>query len=167
MNFFSFNLFVLLIKTFFLSSFIIVNNCLANTELQKTQFNSFNKVTFDVVSKELLIDNAFPDSVKDPLKYWFDNYVKIDGFEGKMTFSTSNYKEILSNITDGKRVDISFKFKILIEKSSLSQEKVIEGNVSSYGTLTGIFSLNDFDQLIIKTQTDLVIRLSKNLNPKI
>ena len=35
------------------------------------------------------------------------------------------------------------------------------------GQITGDFSLNDFDQLIIKTQTELVLRLSSDLKSKI
>ena len=49
----------------------------------------------------------------------------------------------------------------------MSQKKVIKGKVNSFSTLTGNFSLAEFDQLIIKTQTDLVLRLSRDLKSKI
>ncbi len=49
----------------------------------------------------------------------------------------------------------------------LSQKKVIEGKVNSFGTLTGNFSLSEFDQLIQKTQSDLILRLSRDLKSKI
>ena len=49
----------------------------------------------------------------------------------------------------------------------MSQTKFIEGTVSSYGTLSGTFSLNDFDTIIENTQKDLILRLSRDLQSKI
>jgi hypothetical protein len=50
---------------------------------------------------------------------------------------------------------------------SLSQTKMIEGYVSSYGTLSGNFSLAEFDTVIQNAQSDLVLRLSRDLKSKI
>ena len=65
-----------------------------------------------------------------------------------------------------KRVDVYLSFSVLLNKPSLSQKKLIEGSVSSYGTLIGNFSLNEFDNVIQNTQTDLIMRLSKDLKLK-
>ena len=84
-----------------------------------------------------------------------------------MKFVVSNFTQEVYTINDGKRVDISLSFEIIINKPSLSQIKSIEGNISSYGTLTGNFSLSEFDTVIQNTQSDLILRLSKDLKSKI
>ena len=101
------------------------------------------------------------------LTQWFDQKVKIDGFDGEMKFTISEYLEETSSISDGKRVDISLSFNVIINKPSLSQTSLIEGSVSSYGTLTGNFSLSEFDTVIQNTQSDLIVRLSRDLKSKI
>ena len=58
-------------------------------------------------------------------------------------------------------------FNVILNKPSLSQTKMIEGYISSYGTLTGDFSLAEFDTVIQNTQSDLVLRLSRDLKAKI
>ena len=84
-----------------------------------------------------------------------------------MKFVISDYLEEISSMSDGKKVDLSLTFNVIINKPSLSQTKIIEGYVSSYGTLTGNFSLAEFDTVIQNTQSDLVLRLSRDLKSKI
>jgi len=127
----------------------------------------FENLSFNVVQKELVIETELPSHVEGLISQWFDQKVKIDGFDGEMKFTISEHLEEISSISDGKRVDISLSFNVVLNKSSLSQTKTIEGYVSSYGTLTGDFSLAEFDTVIQNTQTDLVLRLSRDLKAKI
>jgi len=127
----------------------------------------FANVSFDVVQKQLVIESELPSHVEKLVSQWFDQKVKINGFDGEMTFTISEYLEDTSSISEGKRVDISLSFDVLLNKPSLSQTKKIEGYVSSYGTLTGNFSLAEFDTVIQNTQSDIVLRLSRNLKSKI
>jgi hypothetical protein len=127
----------------------------------------FANVSFDVVQKQLVIESELPSHVEKLVSQWFDQKVKIDGFDGEMTFTISEYLEDTSSISEGKKVDISLSFNVLLNKPSLSQTKKIEGYVSSYGTLTGNFSLAEFDTVIQNTQSDIVLRLSRNLKSKI
>jgi hypothetical protein len=127
----------------------------------------FANVSFDVVQKQLVIEPELPNHVEDLVSQWFDQKVKIDGFDGEMAFTISEYLEEISSISDGKRIDISLSFNVLLNKPSLSQTLMIEGYVSSYGTLTGNFSLTEFDTVIQNTQSDLILRLSRDLKSKI
>jgi hypothetical protein len=127
----------------------------------------FANLSFDVVQKQLVIESELPSHVEKLVSQWFDQKVKIDGFDGEMTFTISEYLEDTSSISEGKKVDISLSFNVLLNKPSLSQTKKIEGYVSSYGTLTGNFSLAEFDTVIQNTQSDLVLRLSRDLKSKI
>ena len=151
---------------FLLLAFLVVG-CQTNESFIDLKPSEFENVSFDVVQKQLVIEPELPSHVKGLVYQWFDQKVKIDGFDGEMTFTISKYLEEISSISDGKRVDISLSFNIVLNKPSLSQIKMIEGTVSSYGTLTGNFSLVEFDTVIQNTQSDLVLRLSRDLKSKI
>ena len=147
-------------------SFLVVG-CQANETFINPVKADFENVSFDVVQKQLIIEPKLPKHVEGLVSQWFDQKVKIDGFDGEMTFTILEYLEETSSISDGKRVDISLSFNALLNKPSLSQTQMIEGSVSSYGTLTGNFSLAEFDTVIQNTQSDLILRLSRDLKSKI
>ena len=154
-------------KFIFLLLGFLVAGCQANESFIDPIRPDFANVSFDVVQKQLIIQPELPSHVEGLVSQWFDQKVKIDGFDGEMTFTISEYLEEVSSISDGKRVDISLSFNVVLNKPSLSQTKKIEGYVSSYGTLSGNFSLAEFDTVIQNTQSDLVLRLSRDLKSKI
>ena len=122
-------------------------NCTTSNAVVKKPVPQFESMTFDAVTKSLLFEGVFPKHFKDLSNQWFDNKVKINGLEGNMLFVLKNYSEQSSKINDGRKIDISVEFKVLLEKSSLSQKKVIKGKINSFSTLTGDFSLSEFDEL--------------------
>lgn len=148
-----------------LSVFII--GCNANEIFIHSKKPDFENTSFDVVEKRLIIEPELPSNVQDLITYYFNEKVKIDGFEGNMIFTISKFIQEVSQIDDGKRVDLILNFNVYLNKPSLSKIKIIEGQVSSYGTLTGDFSLKEFDTVINNTQADLVLRLSRDLKSKI
>lgn len=150
----------------FLFGFFLVG-CNANESFIDPLKPEFETISFDVVQKQLVVDQKLPEHVQNLLSLWFDQRVKIDGFDGDMKFVVSDFNQKVSSIDDGKRVDVSLSFEVLLNKPSLSQSKFIKGNISSYGTLTGNFSLNELDTVIQNTQSDLILRLSKDLKSKI
>lgn len=147
-------------------SFIIAS-CQANESFIKELSPEFETISFEVVQKQIIIEPILPDNVQKLINKWFDQRVKIDGFDGEMKFTVSDFYQDISSISEGKRVDISLSYKIVLNKNSNSETKFINGNVSSFGTLVGNFSISDFETVIKNTQTDLVLRLSKNLKSKI
>ena len=146
---------------------LLISSCSTNDTFVDPIRPEFEIISFEVVQKELEIKTILPSHTKTLLTQWFDQKVKIDGFDGEMKFTISEYLEETSSISDGKRVDISLSFNVIINKPSLSQTSLIEGSVSSYGTLTGNFSLSEFDAVIQNTQSDLIVRLSRDLKSKI
>ena len=146
---------------------ILVAGCQTNNSIIDSIQPDFENVSFDVVQKQLVIEPKLPDYVEELVSQWFDQKVKINGFDGEMKFTISNYLEEISPINSGKRVDISLSFNVILNKPSLSQTQMIQGSVSSFGTLTGNFSLAEFDTVIENTQIDLVLRLSRDLKSKI
>jgi len=154
-------------NTFIILFFSLLVNCSTSNAIVESVNPQFESMTFDAVTKRLLFEGEFPQHFKDLSNQWFDNKVKVNGFEGNMIFTLKNYSEQNSKISDGRKININVEFQVVLEKSSLSQKKVIKGKVNSFSTLTGNFSLSEFDQLIIKTQTDLILRLSRDLKSKI
>ena len=145
----------------------LVAGCQANESFIDPIRPDFQSVSFDVVQKQLIVDTKLPDHVQILISQWFDQKIKIDGYDGEMKFMIHEYSEEISSIGDGKRVDISLSFIVKLIKPSISHIKMIEGHVSSYGTLAGNFSLAEFDMVIQNTQSDLVLRLSRDLKSKI
>ncbi len=145
----------------------LVAGCQANESFIDPIRPDFANVSFDVVQKQLVIEPELPRHVEGLVSQWFDQNVKIDGFDGEMKFTISDYLEETSSISDGKRVDISLSFIVVLNKPILSQTQIIEGSVFSFGTLTGNFSLTEFDTIIQNTQSDLILRLSRDLKSKI
>ena len=154
-------------KIIFVLLGFLVAGCQTNESFIDPIRPEFENISFDVVQKQLMIETALPSHVQMLVAQWFDQKVKIDGFDGEMKFTISDYLEEISSIDEGKRVDISLSFNAVLNKPSLSQTSLIEGSVSSYGTLTGNFSLSEFDTVIQNTQSDLVLRLSRDLKSKI
>ena len=152
------------ILLFSIFSFFILG-CNANESFIESLAPKFENVSFDVVQKQLIIEADLPDHVKILTSQWFDQKVKINGFDGDMIFTISSFTQKVSPISEGKRVDLSLSFNVLLDKPSKSQ-KIIEGKVSSYGTLTGNFSLSEFDTVIKNSQSDLIIRLSQDPKSK-
>lgn len=154
-------------KIYLLLLSILLVGCQTNASYIDPIKSEFEKVSFDVVQKKLVIEPNLPSHLQILVAEWFNQKVKIDGFDGEMKFTISDYLEEVSSISDGKRVDISLSFNVILNKPTLSQIKKIEGSVSTYGTLTGNFSLIEFDTVIQNTQTDLILRLSRYLKSKV
>ena len=156
-----------MLKIFFLFLSFFIASCNANEPLINPLKPELESMSFDVVQKKLVIEKEIPNQVQSLLSQWFNQKVKIDGFEGDLIFIVSDFTQVISSIADGKKVDITMSFEVIINKPSLSQKKLIDGNISSYGTLTGNFTLNEFDTVIYNTQSDLILRLTKDLKSKI
>ena len=154
-------------NTFIIFVFLVLVNCSTSNAIVESVNPQFESMTFDAVTKNLIFKGDFPKHFTNLSNQWFDNKVKINGFEGNMIFTLKNYSEKNTIISDGRKINITVEFHVVLEKASLSQKKVIKGKVNSFSTLTGNFSLSEFDQLIINTQTNLILRLSRDLKSKI
>jgi len=154
-------------KLFLVLIVFYISSCVANESLIDNVQTEFQTITFDVVQKELIVEKKIPNHLNELINKWFDNKVKINGFDGNMTFTITNFIQETSLISNGKRVDATLSFKVNLTKPTLSRKKLIEGTVSSYGTIEGDFSLSDFDKIIQNTQSDLIMRLSRDLKSNI
>lgn len=126
--------------------------------------NISNEIFFDVVQKKLIMENELPDNLNIIVNTWFDNKIKVNGFEGSLILILSNYDENITNIEKGKKIDLSLDFYLEINKSSLSKKDTFSGAVRANGKITGNFKLNEFDELLLNSQHRLISILSEKLN---
>jgi len=145
----------------FLSFFIF--SCSNSDSIVKQSYN-FDQVFFDVVEKKIIYEGEIPDYLKSITKNWFDNDVKLDGIDGTMEKKLLNYKENISNISDGKKIELFMNFEVFIQKNNNSTKQSIKGDVSTYSTITGSFALKEIDTLISNSQVELIRLLIEKLN---
>ena len=145
----------------FLSFFIF--SCSNSDSVVKQSYN-FDQVFFDVVEKKIIYEGEIPDYLKSITKNWFDNDVKLDGIDGTMEMKLLNYKENISNISDGKKIELFMNFEVFIQKNNNSTKQSIKGDVSTYSTITGSFALKEIDTLISNSQVELIRLLIEKLN---
>ena len=145
----------------FLSFFIF--SCSNSDSVVKQSYN-FDQVFFDVVEKKIVYEGEIPDYLKSITKNWFDNDVKVDGIDGTMEMKLLNYKENISNISDGKKIELFMNFEVFIQKNNNSTKQSIKGDVSTYSTITGSFALKEIDTLISNSQVELIRLLIEKLN---
>ena len=138
-----------------------VSNQIANSS---SEIKYYEKLYFDAVEKRILISDDVPESLKQEILWWFNNSVKVNGIEGDLTLNISDFNEQIVSNTNSKKGESSFKFKLEVVGVSSNQELTIEGQVESYAFIEGNFSLKEFDQILLKSQKDLILRLSNELN---
>ena len=71
-------------------------------------------VFFDAVEKNLSNLEILESNMSVLFIKWFENSVKVNGIDGKLLFNILSYNENISNIDDGKRLDIQLKISIKI-----------------------------------------------------
>ena len=126
--------------------------------------NNFQEIFFDVVQKQIVIENELPHNLDVIVNTWFDNKIKVNGFEGSIVLILGNYDENITNIEKGKKIDLFLDFYLEINKSSLSKKDTFSGTVRTNSKITGNFKLNEVDQLLLNSQYKLISILSDKLN---
>lgn len=151
---------------FIILTFLIIG-CNANKSLVDEHKYDFEPISFDAVQKNLIIQANLPDYVKKLLFQWFDEKIKINGFTGELRVIITDYEQKIYLIENGKKVEAILNYQIILNKSSDSKSDSLSGYISSYGSLTGSFSLIDFETVIKNTQVKLIYDLNKYLKEKL
>ncbi len=135
-------------------------------QIIKPEKFTYDIVKFDAVSKKL--ENKFkvnsPDHeiISEIIKYWFDNRIKTDGFEGNLI---ANIKQIQFNRE--KKQDY-YKFSVslsieFIEKKSSTNIRSYNVNSNEYGEISGSFAIKDQDNLDINLMHKALESISSKL----
>ena len=143
---------------------ILVFSCSNTQTFNKVNYSEFDIVFFDVVEKNIFFENNIPIKLKNITQKWFDSKVKVDGVEGSVELKLYNYSEVVSNIPDGKKIDMSISFEIFVSKNMNTITEKIKGDVNTFSSITGNFALEEIDSLIEVSQIEIIKLLSKKLN---
>lgn len=143
---------------FFLS---ITFNSFASNTLDLS--DKLDNIYFDVVEKKISFSHVIPEEFEKYLFYWFENRIKLNGIEGLANVKILKYFEEELTIDKKKRIEITMVFEIDLIKKSKNSKKRINGEVFSFGEISGRFSLDDFDKIIDNARKDLILKMNHKL----
>lgn len=147
-------------------AFFLFIGCQQSSKETKADLTNIQIIKLDAVEKNLIINEKVPYDIQTLAKNWFNKYVKVNGVSGVATINFQSYEEIITEIDNGKRVDLNIKIFINIQKDSITKT-VYKLDINEYGEIVGDFSLNEFDLLTYESKINLFNKLSKTLNSKL
>ncbi len=153
---------------------IIFYGCETSSEqVIKSKNYSIENIKFNAVTKKLLYNDLIEDKdktlIKTYISKWFNNNIKLDGFEGELVVN------VRSLIVDKIKEDQFYKYQIDISidfterNQLLNYKKTYNVNSIEYGIINGDFTINDQDRLninivnkSIESITNKLINLKKS-----
>ena len=81
-----------------ITSLLIFSILLGFTSVIKNKTGIIEKKIYKINTRMLIIEKDLPNHLQILLSHWFDEKIKIDGFDGDMIFKISNYTQEISSI---------------------------------------------------------------------
>lgn len=150
---------------------ILLIGCEMNSEqLIKSEKTNFENIKFNAVSKSLKFTNTQEGSeveiAKNLVNGWFNNSIKIDGFDGNLTVNVTSI-EINKIKKDGYyRFEINLNIEFLETNETLNKRKIYKINSFEFGDIEGSFSIKDIENLNKKTISNSLKSINKNFLEK-
>lgn len=122
-------------------------------QIVKPEKFNFNDIKFNAVTKKLNYEigdsNTDTNDIKHLIKYWFDNKIKTNGFDG--TLEVVINKLDINRIKQKEYYKISIELNILfkVESGDLTKRKTYDIKSNEYGEIKGSFAINDQENLDI------------------
>ena len=120
-------------------------------QLIKSENINFNNIKFNAVSKDLKFTNIEEglevETTKKLVKNWFNNNVKIDGFEGNLSINVTSIKTNKIKRDEYYRFEINISIEFLETNELLNKRKIYKINSVEYGDIEGSFSIKDTENL--------------------
>ena len=153
-----------------LFALLILFGCEMNgKQIVKPEKFNYDEIKFNSVSKKLIYNNDLVESpeIKKIIKYWFDNKIKTDGFDGSLNVFIKDIKT--ERITKNEYFKFLINMTIEFEEKSndLKRTKIFTINAVEYGDIIGNFSINDQENLrinIIHKSLQSVSKKIKEIN---
>ena len=157
-----------MVKFITLVSLTILIGCEINSEqLIESQNINFENIKFNAVSKELKFKNNQEgievEFTKKLINEWFNNNVKIDGFDGNLNINVTSIEINKIKKEEYYRFEISLSIEFLEANEILSTRKTIKVNSTEYGDIEGKFSIKDTENLNKK----IISKSLKSINQKV
>ena len=157
-----------MVKYLTLLFFVLFIGCEMNSEqLIKSENINFENVKFNAVSKDLKFTNIEEglevETTKKLVKNWFNNNVKIDGFDGNLSINVTSIKTNKIKRDEYYRFEIDISIEFLETNEVLNKRKIYKINSIEYGDIDGSFSIKDTENLI----KNIISNSLKSINQKV
>ena len=148
--------------------FVLFIGCEMNSEqLIKSENINFENIKFNAVSKDLKFTNIEEgpevETTKKLVKNWFNNNVKIDGFEGNLSINVTSIKTNKIKRDEYYRFEIDISIEFIETNEVLNKRKIYKINSIEYGDIEGSFSIKDTENL----NKNIILNSLKSINQKV
>ena len=142
--------------------------CEMNSEqLIKSENINFENIKFNAVSKALKFTNTQEghevEITKKLVKDWFNNNVKIDGFDGNLSINVTSIEINKIKKDEFYRFEINISIEFLETNELLNKRKIYKINSIEYGDIEGSFSIKDTENL----NKNIISNSLKSINQKV
>ena len=157
-----------MVKHLTLLLFVLFIGCEMNSEqLIKSENINFENIKFNAVSKDLKFTNIEEgpevETTKKLVKDWFNNNVKIDGFDGNLSINVTSIKINKIKKDEYYRFEINISIEFLETNEVLNKRKIYKINSIEYGDIEGSFSIKDTENL----NKNIILNSLKSINQKV
>ena len=157
-----------MVKHLTLFLFILLIGCEMNSEqLIKFENINFENVKFNAVSKNLKFTNIQEgpevETTKKIVKDWFNNNIKIDGFDGNLNINVTSIEINKIKKDEYYRFEINLNIEFLETNEILNKRKIYKINSIEYGDIKGSFSIKDTENL----NKNIISKSLRSVNQKI
>ena len=157
-----------MVKHLTLLLFVLFIGCEMNSEqLIKSENINFENIKFNTVSKDLKFTNIEEgpevETTKKLVKDWFNNNVKIDGFDGNLSINVTSIEINKIKKDEYYRFEINISIEFLETNALLNKRKIYKINSIEYGDIEGSFSIKDTENL----NKNIISNSLKSINQKV
>ena len=157
-----------MVKHLTLLLFVLFIGCEMNSEqLIKSENIYFENIKFNAVSKDLKFTNIEEgpevETTKKLVKDWFNNNVKIDGFDGNLSINVTSININKIKKDEYYRFEINISIEFLETNEVLNKRKIYKVNSIEYGDIEGNFSIKDTENL----NKNIISNSLKSINQKV
>ena len=157
-----------MVKHLTLLLFVLFIGCEMNSEqLIKSENINFENIKFNAVSKDLKFTNIEEgpevETTKKLVKDWFNNNVKIDGFDGNLSINVTSININKIKKDEYYRFEINISIEFLETNELLNKRKIYKINSIKYGDIEGSFSIKDTENL----NKNIILNSLKSINQKV
>ena len=148
--------------------FVLFIGCEMNSEqLIKSENINFENIKFNAVSKDLKFTNIEEgpevETTKKLVKDWFNNNVKIDGFDGNLSINVTSININKIKKDEYYRFEINISIEFLETNEVLNKRKIYKINSIEYGDIEGSFTIKDTENL----NKNIISNSLKSINQKV
>ena len=147
-------------------TFIFVGCEMNSKQIIKPEKFTYDTVRFNAVSKilnnEFNTDSTDHEIMSEIIHYWFDNRIKIDGFDGNLSVNVKQIQFDREKKQDYYKFSVSLSLEF-IEKKSSTNIKTYNVNSNEYGEIIGSFAIKDQDNLDINLMHKSLESISSKL----